>query len=549
MTIVPPVLDRGTMPLVAEVFGPTFQGEGPSAGQRAAFIRLGTCNLTCTWCIDPDTPVLMADFTWRKLYQLQVGDMVLSHRERKYEAVKVLAVTQRDVERRLRFGTASGREVVATPDHIWRVAGEWPHRARTDELLGHDLKVSKLQRQPTPRTPEWWRGWAKGLILGDGHVSTGAYPSVYLQITDEELAVAYSALVGTTRVTSPGPLLDSGKTVYRVSHVVHTIPWIVDGPESEEEVRGFLAGFFDAEGTVGGRGTQLSVSQKDPKVLGRVEMMMRQLGFTPTRSVYEGQGDLTINGRENVVRFMNQVTPVCERKVERAFRSDVFLGRDKVEWVEEAGPGEVFNVTTTSGLFMPAGILSEQCDTPYTWDWTRYDKMAELRPIHVLDLAARIESMDVRTVVITGGEPLLQQPAIIEVMHALRGIRFEIETNGTIVPQAALVDARPRFNVSPKLRNSMVVEKKRWKPRALAALLQADSVFKFVCVAPADLNEVQEYVVTVGIPRDRVWIMPEGITSHAVIEHTKDLVEAVLERGWNFTTRLHVLAWEGERSR
>lgn len=36
--------------LVNELFGPTFQGEGPSAGQRAAFLRLAGCNLACTWC-------------------------------------------------------------------------------------------------------------------------------------------------------------------------------------------------------------------------------------------------------------------------------------------------------------------------------------------------------------------------------------------------------------------------------------------------------------------------------------------------------------------
>lgn len=42
--------------VVAEVFGPTVQGEGPSLGRRASFIRLGGCNLSCTWC---DTP-----YTW-----------------------------------------------------------------------------------------------------------------------------------------------------------------------------------------------------------------------------------------------------------------------------------------------------------------------------------------------------------------------------------------------------------------------------------------------------------------------------------------------------
>lgn len=36
--------------LVSEVFGPTLQGEGPSAGRSAVFVRLGRCNLSCVWC-------------------------------------------------------------------------------------------------------------------------------------------------------------------------------------------------------------------------------------------------------------------------------------------------------------------------------------------------------------------------------------------------------------------------------------------------------------------------------------------------------------------
>lgn len=41
--------------VVAEVFGPTIQGEGPSTGRRCSFIRLGGCNLSCTWCDQPET--------------------------------------------------------------------------------------------------------------------------------------------------------------------------------------------------------------------------------------------------------------------------------------------------------------------------------------------------------------------------------------------------------------------------------------------------------------------------------------------------------------
>jgi len=43
---------------VSEIFGPTLQGEGPSAGKKATFLRLRRCNLACSWC---DTR-----YTWDK---------------------------------------------------------------------------------------------------------------------------------------------------------------------------------------------------------------------------------------------------------------------------------------------------------------------------------------------------------------------------------------------------------------------------------------------------------------------------------------------------
>jgi 7-cyano-7-deazaguanosine (preQ0) biosynthesis protein QueE len=36
--------------LFSELFGPTIQGEGPSAGRPAVFLRVGACNLACRWC-------------------------------------------------------------------------------------------------------------------------------------------------------------------------------------------------------------------------------------------------------------------------------------------------------------------------------------------------------------------------------------------------------------------------------------------------------------------------------------------------------------------
>jgi 7-carboxy-7-deazaguanine synthase len=61
---------------VSEIFGPTFQGEGPSTGRRTAFVRLGHCNLHCVWCD--------ADYTWAyssNLPNLGYTDKVYDPRE------------------------------------------------------------------------------------------------------------------------------------------------------------------------------------------------------------------------------------------------------------------------------------------------------------------------------------------------------------------------------------------------------------------------------------------------------------------------------------
>lgn len=51
----PTVSDVDRDLVVNETFGPTFQGEGPSTGRYAHFLRLFGCHLSCTWCDTPQT--------------------------------------------------------------------------------------------------------------------------------------------------------------------------------------------------------------------------------------------------------------------------------------------------------------------------------------------------------------------------------------------------------------------------------------------------------------------------------------------------------------
>ena len=190
------------------------------------------------------------------------------------------------------------------------------------------------------------------------------------------------------------------------------------------------------------------------------------------------------------------------------------------------------------------------CDTPYTWDWQRYDPGEELRRMSPADILDRLTAMAPEIVVVTGGEPLLQQRRLMPLVDGCvaHGWPVEVETNGTRAPDAALVRTVAQWNVSPKLANSGVAEADRIRPDALAALRATErAVFKFVVANEGDLDEVAALVDAHDLRP--VWVMPEGTDADTVLERARSLADAVIGRGWNLTPRLHVLLWGDERGR
>ncbi len=192
-------------------------------------------------------------------------------------------------------------------------------------------------------------------------------------------------------------------------------------------------------------------------------------------------------------------------------------------------------------------LTCEWCDTPYTWDWDRHDAVVELAVMTVDSAVREVARIGAPLLVITGGEPLMQQQALGVLLARLpRGIDVEIETNGTIIPSEEIRARVARFNVSPKLANAGVRDAKRVKPRALAALnATGKATFKFVVSSAEDLAEVRRMVEEHSLKP--VYIMPEGTTSDAILDGLRDLSPTVLEHGWNITPRLHVLIWGDRR--
>lgn len=200
------------------------------------------------------------------------------------------------------------------------------------------------------------------------------------------------------------------------------------------------------------------------------------------------------------------------------------------------------------------------CDTPYTWDWKNYNPRKELKQTPVDDLVDWVhaihDSTQTRLLVITGGEPLLQDRYIANFLSYLYSTEWfqdawqvEVETNGTIIPEAS-ASFVSRFNVSPKLENSGNTAAERYSEQTIqwfADVLQGRAIFKFVVTSPADLEEVDRIVKHHGIRPNRLYIMAEGVIAEDLEARTQQLVSAVIQRGYNLTTRLHVQLWGNRR--
>ena len=179
------------------------------------------------------------------------------------------------------------------------------------------------------------------------------------------------------------------------------------------------------------------------------------------------------------------------------------------------------------------------CDTDYTWNWestehrhdrdqepgyAKYRMEEQIVDLPVPEVGRLVADFACRQVILTGGEPLIQQTEWIGLMDCLRAIdprySFEVETNATLPPDPGFLDRIDRINASPKLANWACRQRggsgrtrfARW-PVSRKLISNSSSAAKATSPKP------WPWPGNSAIPRDRVFFMPKSTTAAELDGH------------------------------
>ena len=191
------------------------------------------------------------------------------------------------------------------------------------------------------------------------------------------------------------------------------------------------------------------------------------------------------------------------------------------------------------------------CDSAYTWDSTRFDLREEIKQKSADEIVEELPQCD--EVVLTGGEPLLHQhnpewPFLLRAL-ASRSIFIAVETNGTIAPTPTTQTFVGHYSISPKLANAGQ-HKGQQKPDMAAwssRVKYRNTCLKIVVSGVADVALAAEFADRHGWPRWSTWVMPEGVTTEALLKNFGEISHEAIRLGLNVTQRMQIFAFGNER--
>ena len=175
----------------------------------------------------------------------------------------------------------------------------------------------------------------------------------------------------------------------------------------------------------------------------------------------------------------------------------------------------------------------------------------------------------IKEMMLTGGSPTMHSALVNELTHFAHDndIFITIETEGShFLPTDYPINL---LSISPKFSNSVPVvgvetpqggitdekminqhNKLRLNKDAIKKSIEYHLDYHIKPVLDKELSmvpEVEEFLKDLEIPNHKVWAMPAGDDRVSLMESYGPVMDFVRDRGWRFTGRAHIMAFDTQR--
>jgi DNA repair photolyase len=354
------------------------------------------CEHGCSYCLGPDTPILMSDGSTRPIADLRPGDSIYGTvREgwyRRYARTTVLAHWS-VIKPAYRITLEDGTQLVASGDHRFFTERGWkhvtgtqqgplcrPHLTSNNKLMG----VGQFAKAPE-HDEDYRRGYLCGMIRGDANIGRdlrnndgiGRVDQYFrLALCDDEAlqraeawllqadvaTYRFQFCAGTDTRRPMQAIRATGHT--RVELIRELTRW--PHPASHSWSAGFLGGIFDAEGSCSDGVCR--ISNTDDQIIQKIRSSLTAFGFrfVVEHRPYEDRKPIDvvriIGGLREHLRFFHTVDPAIMRKRDIAGQAVKSNAKLKVMSIEPLpGAMRLYDITTGTEDFIANGVVSHNC--------------------------------------------------------------------------------------------------------------------------------------------------------------------------------------------
>lgn len=368
------------------------------------------CQHACSYCLSPDTDILMYDGTSKKLKDVQIGDELVGVKkeDEHYYTFTRTTVTNKTVVKKpaYKITLKNGNTLICSEDHQWLTNRGWKYT--TGEMVGENrrpyittanqmLGFYSLFNVPQYQETDMYKmGYLRGVVLGDANFKEYHYDRkckkngepngetqyhFRLVLKDENITARASQYLhdfGIIVSEFPFPMIDrQTKERYYVTAIrtaskeyYDRIHDLIQKRDDAEFVRGFISGIYDAEGST----SDIMVRRfynTNQEIINDICEGLEKFGF-----IYTFDKDtITINNKiTKTVRIVGGISEnlrfsqifqtaydsygLLERIKLKSYKSTEL----KIESIQKyADDIELIDITTTTRNFIANGVVSHNC--------------------------------------------------------------------------------------------------------------------------------------------------------------------------------------------